>query len=221
MSDIKLGAVVLKEPGDLTPFEKNAKLHPPEQIRAIMKSIKENGFRNKPVEILSNGTIVNGHGRWMACKELGMTKIPCVVLDDMTDNEIRKYRITDNKVADTGFDNMLLKDEMILLDADGVDFTEFFNDKELDFLTGDLGDMDLSAITGDLASDVSELSEATQNSIDGEGERTVALTKALGYSTITESEQRAIIKLQAHAEGTTGLSGGAALSLFARDSLGL
>ncbi len=219
--NLRMGEIVLKEPEQLTPFETNAKLHPKSQIDALAQSIRDIGFRNKPIEIMADGTIVNGHGRWMASMEVGLPKVPCVILDDMTDIEIRKYRISDNKIADTGFDNELLKGEVMLLSAEGEDFSNLFSEKDMDFLIGDLSEMNLDAITSDLAEDVDELSQATQGSIDDEDNAAVAMIKVLGYSKCLESEQRGIARLQAHAEGVTGLQGSAALSAYAKDHAGL
>lgn len=222
MSDLKLSAVELWDIARLKPFENNAKLHPPEQIKALVKSIKDIGYRNKPIEITADGTIVNGHGRWMAMKEMGASQVPVAVIKDMTPDQIRQYRITDNKIADTGFDNELLKAEVLYLHTEAdLDMSSFFTEKEFDFLAGDLSEMDFGAITGDLADDVEELSSATQNTMDEESGKSVALSKVLGYSQVTEAQQRGIKRLQAHAEGVTQLTGAAALSLFAKDHLGL
>jgi ParB-like chromosome segregation protein Spo0J len=217
----KLSPVENWEISKLKPFEKNAKLHPEEQIDEICASIRKFGYR-KPIEILADGTIINGHGRTMACKKLGLSNIPAIVIDDMSDAEIRAYRIADNKTAMTGFNNELLKEEVLFLHEESdFNMSEFFSDKEFDFLATDLGDVDLGAMTEDLADDVEELSAATQNSIDGEDEKEVSVAKVLGYSKVKESEQRKIALLQAHAEGTTKLTGGAALAAFAIDGVGL
>lgn len=221
MSDLTSRPVELWDIEKLKPFEKNAKLHPPEQIAEICASIEKFGYR-KAIEILKDGTIINGHGRTLACKELGYDKIPAVVIDDMTDEQIRAYRIADNKVAMTGFDNELLKEEVLFLHTDGeMDMSAFFSEKEFDFLATDLGETDFDAFTDDLAEDVEELSTATQDAIDGEDESEVAITKVLGYSKVLEKDQRKIALLQAHAEGVTGLKGGAALAQYAREHAGL
>lgn len=218
----KLSAVVYWPLEKLIPFEDNAKLHPPEQIDALVKSIKMQGYRNKPIEITPEGVIINGHGRWMALKQMGATQAPCAVIDDMTPDEIRQYRITDNKVGDTGFDNELLKKEVLYLQFESeLDMSSWFTEKEFDFLVGDLAEMNLDAITDNLAGDVDGLSSATQNSMDGEKVKLISISKAFGYVSINETDQRSIARLQAHAEGVTGLKEGAALSLFVKDHLGL
>ena len=85
---------------DLTPYEKNARHHEPVDIDAIAKSIEAFGFRD-PVGVWGpNNIIVEGHGRVMAAKQLGMTEVPCIRLDDMTDEQRRAYGLAHNKTAE-------------------------------------------------------------------------------------------------------------------------
>ena len=85
---------------DLTPYEKNARKHEPLDIDAIAKSIEAFGFRD-PVGVWGpNNIIVEGHGRVMAAKQLGMTEVPCIRLDDMTDEQRRAYGLAHNKTAE-------------------------------------------------------------------------------------------------------------------------
>lgn len=75
----------------LKPYANNAKKHPEEQIEQIKKSIQDYGFRD-PVGIWK-GEIVEGHGRVIAAKELGMKEVPVIRLDDMTDEQRREYAL--------------------------------------------------------------------------------------------------------------------------------
>ena len=85
---------------DLTPYEKNARHHEPLDIDAIAESIKAFGFRD-PVGVWGpNNIIVEGHGRVMAAKQLGLTEVPCIRLDDMTDEQRRAYGLAHNKTAE-------------------------------------------------------------------------------------------------------------------------
>ena len=71
----------------LKPYERNARLHQPDDIDAICESIKEFGF-DDPIGIWSDrNVIVEGHGRLMAAKKLGMTEVPCIRLDHLTDEQ--------------------------------------------------------------------------------------------------------------------------------------
>ena len=97
---------------ELTPYEGNVKRHPKEQIAQIAESITDYGF-NDPIAIDENGLIIEGHGRYEACKELGMDKVPVIRLKGLTDEEKREYIIVHNKITmNSGFDMKKLKLEL-------------------------------------------------------------------------------------------------------------
>lgn len=104
---------------DLTPYEGNAKIHTPEQIAKIKKSIDELGM-NDPIGVYGkNNTIVEGHGRFMACKELGLKTVPVVRLDHMTEDQRKAYTIVHNQLTmDTGFDMQKLDMELEKIELD-------------------------------------------------------------------------------------------------------
>ena len=96
---------------ELKPYEKNAKLHPIEQIEQIKKSIQDYGFRD-PVGIWK-GEIVEGHGRIIAAKELGLKVVPVIRLDDMSDEQRREYALVHNQTTmNSGFDFSILYGEL-------------------------------------------------------------------------------------------------------------
>lgn len=106
---------------EIAPYGMNSKLHPAEQIEQIKKSIDQFGFCD-PVGIW-NGEIVEGHGRFIAAKELGLTTIPIIRLDDLTDEQRRAYALVHNKLTmNSGFDFDLLQLELESLDIDMSDF---------------------------------------------------------------------------------------------------
>ena len=85
---------------DLQPYEHNARKHDTEDVEAIKKSIEQFGF-NDPIGIWSDeNLIVEGHGRLLAAKELGMEEVPCIRLDHLTDEERRAYALAHNKTAE-------------------------------------------------------------------------------------------------------------------------
>lgn len=85
---------------DLTPYSGNARKHGTEDVGAIAKSIEAFGFRD-PVGVWGpNNIIVEGHGRVLAAKQLGLTEVPCIRLDDMTDEQRRAYGLAHNKTAE-------------------------------------------------------------------------------------------------------------------------
>ena len=109
---------------DLKPYEKNARKHEAADISAIAKSIEAFGF-NDPVGVWGpQNIIVEGHGRVLAAKQLGMTEVPCIRLDDLSDEERRAYGLAHNKTAELStWDAELLPLE--LQDLPSYDMTEY------------------------------------------------------------------------------------------------
>src|SRR3989304_4109687 len=86
------------------PYTKNAKEHNAKQIKLIAESIKRFGFL-QPIVIDKNNEIVAGHGRYEAAKLLGLSDVPIIKADTLTDKEIKAYRLADNQInAMTGLD---------------------------------------------------------------------------------------------------------------------
>lgn len=115
---------IVKIPIDeLTMYKKNAKLHPREQIEQIKQSIKMYG-NNDPIGIWGNNNqIVEGHGRYIAMKELGFTECECIRLDHMTDKQRREYMLVHNQTTmNSGWDMDILSQELDGMDFEGFDF---------------------------------------------------------------------------------------------------
>jgi len=91
--------------GELTPYERNAKQHPQEQIEQIKRSIADNGMCD-PIGVWGEkNTVVEGHGRLIACKELGMDTVPVIRLDHLTDEQRREYTLIHNQTTmNSGWD---------------------------------------------------------------------------------------------------------------------
>lgn len=117
----------------LKPYKNNARTHNEKQIEKIANSIQEFGFIN-PVLIDSDYGIIAGHGRVKGAEKLGMVDVPCLFVEDLTDEQKRAYIIADNKLAlDAGWDYPLLMEELEELDNLDFDFTlTGFDDLELD-----------------------------------------------------------------------------------------
>lgn len=107
----------------LKPYEKNAKIHTPEQIEQIKNSIQEFGM-NDPIGIWGEeNLIVEGHGRLIACKELGFDEVPVIRLDSLTDEQRRAYTLVHNQTTmNTGFDLDVLNEELDNIDIDMSDY---------------------------------------------------------------------------------------------------
>ena len=108
----------------LTPYENNTRKHAQKDIDQIKASILADGF-NDPVGVWGEkNVIVEGHGRVMACKELGYKDVPCIRLDHLTDEQRKEYAIRHNRSAEfSTWDFTLLAEEIADLEAEGVDMS--------------------------------------------------------------------------------------------------
>lgn len=108
MNQLKIEYINIK---DIKPYKNNAKLHPKEQIEQIKKSIEQFGM-DDPIGIWKD-EIVEGHGRLIACKELGYTEVPIIRLDHLTDEERKAYTLAHNKLTmNSDFDIEILSEEL-------------------------------------------------------------------------------------------------------------
>jgi site-specific DNA-methyltransferase (adenine-specific) len=128
--------VIEKPINEIKPYEKNPRKND-EAVQYVANSIKEFGFK-VPIVIDKNGVIVAGHTRYKAAQELGYEKLPCIIADDLTEEQIKAFRIADNKTSEkASWDDVLLKEELTDILGD-FDMTEFgFGDFELTILTED------------------------------------------------------------------------------------
>ena len=128
----------------LMPYENNARKHTEEDVQTIINSIQEFGF-NDPVGVWGeNNIIVEGHGRFLAAKKLGIKEIPCIRLDELSDEQRKAYALAHNKTAEMSawdFEKLEIELESI----SGIDMSEFdfnlggntFDESQLDELFAD------------------------------------------------------------------------------------
>lgn len=120
MKDMK---IVYLPPGELTPYEHNAKTHPERQVEQIANSIREFGFR-QPIVVDGDNIVVIGHGRLLAAKLLGLDEVPVVRADDLSEAQIRALRLADNKTNESEWDFSELEAELAELELE-FDMTDF------------------------------------------------------------------------------------------------
>ena len=122
---------------DLKPYDKNARTHSPKQVEEIARSIKVFGFTN-PVLIDQKNMIIAGHGRVMGAKELGMTEVPIIRIEYLSEAEKRAYILADNKLAEkAGWDKEILAIELqeLMIIEDDFDITlTGFETPEIDLI---------------------------------------------------------------------------------------
>ena len=132
--------IIDKKLSELTPYANNPRLNDG-AVDAVAASIKAFGFK-VPLVVTADGVIVAGHTRWKAAKKLGLKTVPCIVADDLTPEQIKAFRLADNKVG-----------ELAEWDFEKLDLEL----EELDFDMTPFGFDD-------------EVGEASANDIDGGGE---------------------------------------------------
>jgi DNA modification methylase len=118
-------------------YARNARTHSDAQVAQIAGSIAEFGFVN-PVLIDQHGIIIAGHGRVMAARKLGLTEVPVVRLEHLTDVQRRALTLADNRIAESaGWDEKLLADELAQLAQEDFNLDVLgFDDAELTGLLG-------------------------------------------------------------------------------------
>lgn len=118
---------------EIKPYEKNPRMND-SAVDAVAESIKAYGFK-VPLVLDKNGVIVCGHTRYKAAQKLGYTSCPCIVADDLTEKQVKAFRLADNKVSDFSiWDNKLLLEELDGIDDDlftGFEYSDVF-DRTLD-----------------------------------------------------------------------------------------
>ena len=100
---------------DLVPYDKNAKKHDKAQIDNVAESIKQFGMV-QPIVVDKDNIVIIGHCRLEACKKLKYKEVPCVKADDLTEEQVAKLRLLDNKLNESDWDFDLLGEELLELD---------------------------------------------------------------------------------------------------------
>lgn len=125
MNNLKIELIDINE---LKEYENNAKIHTDAQVADIILSITDYGF-NDPIAVDKDNVIIEGHGRLMAAKKMGMKELPIIRLDHLTDTQKNEYILAHNKTTlNTGFDFDKLK-----LELDSI--TEDLDEEELNNFT--------------------------------------------------------------------------------------
>lgn len=107
---------------DIYPYENNPRRNA-KAVDAVANSINEFGFKN-PIIVDKNNVIISGHTRRLAAIQLGLKEVPVIIGDDLTDAQVKAFRLADNRVAElAAWDEDLLKQEMAkAIDIDLSDF---------------------------------------------------------------------------------------------------
>lgn len=142
--------IINKKIEEIKEYENNAKEHPDWQIDQIANSIREFGF-NDPIAINAYNQIIEGHGRLLAAKQLGLIEVPCIILTGLTEVQERAYIIAHNKTTmNTDFDLDRLQYEMNALKVEGFDLTlTGFSEYETENLLQETEEINLNEFVSD------------------------------------------------------------------------
>ena len=116
-------------PGELIPYAKNAKNHPPKQVDAIAESIRQFGFQ-QPIVVDRDKVVIIGHGRLAAAKQLMLDKVPVVFADQLTEEQANALRLADNKTNESEWNLDFLNEELAALEIAGIDVSAIGFDME-------------------------------------------------------------------------------------------
>ena len=121
--------IIYKNIKDIKEYDNNPRKND-EAIEYVANSIKEFGFKN-PIILSKDNVIIAGHTRLKAAKKLGIKEVPCIMADDLTDEQVKAFRIADNKVGEIAeWDLELLDLELIDIDMDMAEFGFTFDEEE-------------------------------------------------------------------------------------------
>lgn len=113
--------VVAKKLNEIRPYEKNPRRND-DAVDAVAASIKEFGFQ-QPIVVDKDGVIIAGHTRYKAAKKLGLKTVPVVVADGLTDEQVKAYRLADNKTGELAeWEENLLMQELAGIEMDMEQF---------------------------------------------------------------------------------------------------
>lgn len=120
--------IINRKISELTPYARNPRKNDG-AVEYVANSIREFGFK-VPIVISADGEIIAGHTRMKAAKKLGMKEVPCIVADDLTDEQVKAFRLADNKVGEAAeWDFNVLAEELDdIADFDMSDFGFDYND---------------------------------------------------------------------------------------------
>lgn len=136
--------IINRKISELTPYARNPRKNDG-AVEYVANSIREFGFK-VPIVISADGEIIAGHTRLKAAKKLGMKEVPCIVADDLTDEQVKAFRLADNKVGEAAeWDFNVLAEELDdIANFDMSDFGFDYND-----ISGDGFGEDFSLPDGD------------------------------------------------------------------------
>lgn len=114
--------IIYKKVSELKPYENNPRIND-EAVQYVRNSIEQFGFK-VPIIIDKNNVVIAGHTRLKAAEEIGMKDVPCIIADDLTEEQVKAFRLADNKVSEKSMWDYSKLDEELnsILDIDMAQF---------------------------------------------------------------------------------------------------
>lgn len=155
----------------IMPYEANARMHSGEQIANIAASITQFGFL-VPCLVDRHGILIAGHGRLLAARQLGLTTVPVLQVEHLSEDEVRAYRIADNRLTELGdWDEALLTAELHALNVVGFDLPLLgFDDADIARLMAPLDDVDEGDTPATEAANADEVPEPPSTPVTRPGD---------------------------------------------------
>lgn len=209
MSDQTAQEITYLNPKDLIPYEKNVKKHPQSHINVLKALMTKYGFSTgNAIQVDRNLVIIAGHGRREASLQLGLERVPVVVRSDLTDDEVKRWRIEENKSVGLDYDVVMMKEEISALLEGNEDPLIGFDDKEWSVLTDDLTvGFDTETIISDLEEEMAQSQRQHDETIKEAKATDVAITDLLGFRRVPADQQRKFANFMAEIEFRAKKSG--------------
>lgn len=202
--------IELWEIDKIKPYAGNAKVHKDSQVDKLATAITTFGW-TQPIVVDFEGVIIAGHGRRLAAIKLGLAKVPVIVRLDLTKAEADALRLADNRVTSTDYDQELIQEELQRLSVELGESMSLlslgFDQKEIDFVMADLGDIDDALFIEDVAVAVEEQKAENEQKIQQTDDVAAPVVDALGFKRVTIAQSRAIREAMVRIEAKTGKAG--------------
>lgn len=189
-------------------FDKNNKIHSDADVEAVIASIKQFGLIH-PLIVDVDGVLIGGHKRFRALLKMGWVTFPVRHAKHLTKNQADAARIADNKTQGTEYDSGALAEELARLSASSeIDMTSLgLDERELVFLTEDLGDMDLGGLAGDLEAEIDQQDAETAEKVAAVDGAIQPLSKVFGFRGVPVAQVVRFKHFMAEIETLTGKAG--------------
>lgn len=190
------------------PYARNNKVHKPEDIEKTIKSIEQFGLINSLI-VDADGVLIAGHKRFACLLKMGHVEFPVRHAKHLTKNQADAARIADNKTQGTDYDSGYMAEELArLASADDVDLAALgLGEHELEFLTDDLGEINIDGLAGNLDAEIDAQESETERKVAAVDGQLTPIAKVFGFKAIPVAQEIKFKRFVAEVESSTGKQG--------------